>query len=129
MRRALAVVPLLALGCGTPPPDDTRCTCVPNNASRVGGIDGAALLARLRRHVRDVAQHRNARDVKVDDDELRLAVANFCDPCNTWVTDRLTVDEMFPLARLDEAVEVVCLGLVMRDRTLAFGDARPRACR
>ncbi len=128
MMRALGIViiGLLAIGCSKPAPEPTTCTCVPNNASRVGYVD---VLGKLRRHVRDVAAGRNARDVKVDDDELRFAIANYCDPCNAWVTDRMTIDEMYPLARLDDATGAVCMGLVLRDRTTVYGDVRPTACR
>ena len=78
---------------------------------------------------RDVEQHRNPRDIKVDDDELRLHVATFCQPCSDWVNDHATLEALFPLDRLDDAAGAVCLGLVLRDGTTAYGDARPRACR
>jgi hypothetical protein len=129
----LAVVATLA-ACHDPRPDDAVCRCVPGNQSRVKQADGsafdaAALLARLRRHQRDVAQHRNPRDIKLGDDELRFAIATFCQPCGAWVGDRATMEELFPLRRLDDAAGAVCLGLILHDGTTVYGDARPRACR
>jgi hypothetical protein len=119
---------------GASPTADGPCPCAPGNRSRARQPDGtpfdsAALLAGLRRHRRAVAERRPARDVKLLDDELRLAVASFCQPCGAWVGDRLTIDQLFPLARLDDAVAGVCLGLVLGDGTTAYGDARPAACR
>jgi hypothetical protein len=130
-----AVTCLGALGaCRATPADDGVCRCTPGNQSRtkLGDgtyLDGAALLGKLRRHRRDVEQRRNPRDIKVDDDELRLELASFCQPCADWVKDRVTIEELFPLHRLDDAASAVCLGLVLRDGTTAYGDARPRACR
>jgi len=92
-------------------------------------MDGVSLLARLRRHRQDVANGMNPRDVKVVDDELRFAILAFCQPCGAWVGDRLTIEEMYPLGRLDEAVGAVCMGLVLRDGSTAWGDARPQNCR
>jgi hypothetical protein len=114
--------------------DDGVCRCTPANLSRTkladgSTLDGPALVGKLRRHRRDVAEHRPPRDIKVFDDELRFEVANFCQPCSEWVQDRMTIEEMFPLQRLDDAASAVCLGLVLRDGTLAYGDARPAACR
>lgn len=111
------------------PADDPACSCVPGNRSRTRlrdgtVLDGAALLSRLRRHRADVAAHRTPRDIKVQDDELRFAVSNFCQPCGAWVGDRATIEELYPLARLDDAVDAVCMGLVLRDGTTAYGDAR-----
>jgi len=120
--------------CQGKPVDDGVCRCTPGNQSRTKARDGAfldgrALLDRLRRHRRDVEQHRNPRDIKVDDDELRLEVTSFCQPCGDWIRDRMTIEDLFPLARLDDAASAVCLGLVLRDGTTVYGDARPRACR
>ncbi len=138
MRHALALVFVVAGGlaaCRETPREPLTCSCTPANRSLVKNhdqaapMDGDALLALLRRHQRDVQHGRNKRDLKVDDDELRLAVANFCQPCGAWVGDSLRIDEMFPLAQLDEATHAVCLGLVRRDGTTVYGDARPRACR
>ena len=129
------ILVLVALGCQQPPKADERCTCTPNNASRVklrdetAPIDGKQLLERLRRHQRDVRLGRNARDIKVDDDALRFAISNFCDPCNSWVSDSARIEELYPLARVDEAATAVCLGLELRDGTIVYGEARPRACR
>lgn len=92
-------------------------------------MDGVSLLARLRRHKTDVSLGKNARDIKVIDDQLRFAIVDFCQPCPHWVGDRLTIEEMFPLGRLDEATRGVCMGLVLRDGTTVHGEARPSACR
>ena len=132
MALALACIGLGA--CRAKPADDGVCRCTPGNrsGSKLGDgstFDGSVLLGKLRRHRRDVEQRRNPRDVKVDDDELRLHVATFCQPCSDWVNDRATIEELFPLDRLDDAAGAVCLGLVLRDGTTAFGEARPRACR
>jgi hypothetical protein len=118
---------------GDDPPQ--RCTCTPQNVARtkrVGDdhpIDGAGLVAMLRRHRQLIADNANRRDVKLVDDEIRIAVTAFCQPCGDWVDDRMTVDQMFPLARLDDATDAVCLGLTLRDGTIAYGDDRPSACR
>ena len=130
---AIVLVPALLAACHRPS-DDGACRCTPANQSRTKladgtQLDGAALLARLRRHRRDVEQRKNPRDIKVFDDELRFEVASFCQPCSEWVEDRLTIEQLYPLARLDDAVDAVCLGLVLRDNSTAWGDARPRACR
>jgi hypothetical protein len=114
--------------------DDGRCHCTPGNiseAKRLDGtpLDGGALLAQLRRHRADVEQHLSGRDVKLVDDEIRLGAVSLCQPCGTWVTDRMTVDQMFPMAKLDEAVDAVCLGLVLRNGSTAYGEARPKTCR
>jgi hypothetical protein len=138
---ALALAALTALGgatglaaCRATPADDGVCRCTPGNQSRTRAgdgayLDGAGLLGKLRRHRRDIALRRNPRDIKVDDDELRLELVSFCEPCSDWVKDRVTIEELFPLDRLDDAVGAVCLGLVLRDGTTVHGDARPRACR
>lgn len=132
--RVVALLVMLA-ACSSEPAPTEPCTCVPANASRTKTVheaapmDGTSLLARLRRHRQDVANGANPRDVKVQDDELRFAILEFCQPCGAWVTDRLTIEEMFPLARLDEASRGVCMGLVLRDGTTAWGDARPKNCR
>lgn len=132
-RFALALALLAA--CKQAPATDEPCACTPANTSRTKTVyeaapmDGISLLARLRRHRQDVADGKNPRDVKVQDDELRFAILEFCQPCGSWVTDRLTIDEMFPLARLDEATRGVCMGLVLTDGTTAWGDARPKNCR
>lgn len=136
--RAPALPVLLGLmalaACGAPPADSAACSCTPGNVSRTklpdGTVmDGAALLDRLRRHREAVRLERNARDVKIGDDELRLALINYCSPCGDWIKDRLTVEEMFPLDRLDDAADAVCLGLVLRDGATVYGKARPAACR
>lgn len=121
-------------GCSAKPADDGVCRCTPGNQSRTrtgdgAFLDGPALVGKLRRHRRDVEQHRNPRDIKVDDDELRLEVTSFCQPCGDWIRDRMTIEDLFPLGRLDDAASAVCLGLVLRDGTTVYGDARPRACR
>ena len=132
-RTIVVLVVLIVAACN--PRDDGPCRCTPNNASRVrsvdetGPLDGAALLAKLREHRNLVLAQRNPRDIKVFDDELRFAIANFCEPCNDWVSDRMTIEELYPLARVDDATRAVCLGLVLRDGTTLYGDARPRSCR
>ena len=131
---ALGAALALVAACGGAPADDGVCRCTPGNASRTRLADGttldaAALLGKLRRHRRDVEQHRTPRDIKVFDDELRFEISNFCQPCGDWVTDRMTIEDMFPLHRLDDATGSVCLGLVLRDGATVYGDARPRACR
>lgn len=131
---AVLAVALAVFACRATPADDGVCRCTPGNQSRIPlrdgtSLDGAALLGKLRRHHRDVGQHRNPRDIKIDDDELRLQVASYCQPCGDWIHDRMTIEELFPLTRLDDAVGAVCLGLVLGDGTTAYGDARPRACR
>lgn len=135
-RRLLATAALAAAlaGCRGAPTDDGACRCTPGNRARTrlpdgSTLDGQALLARLRRHKRDVALQRPGRDVKLLDDELRLELTEFCQPCSDWVKDRLTIEDMFPLDRLDDAAAGVCMGLVLRDGTTAYGNARPRACR
>jgi hypothetical protein len=137
MRRPLVATAALVaalVGCRGAPTDDGVCRCTPDNRVRTRRVDGSALdrttlLARLRRHKNDVALQRPGRDVKLLDDELRLELTEFCQPCSDWVKDRLTIEDMFPLDRLDDAVAGVCMGLVLRDGTTAYGNARPRACR
>ena len=131
---ATAALAAALVGCRGAPTDDGACHCAPANRARTrrldgSTLDGATLLTRLRHHQRDVALQRPGRDVKLLDDELRLELTEFCQPCSDWVKDRLTIEEMFPLDRLDDAVAGVCMGLVLRDGTTAYGDARPRACR
>jgi hypothetical protein len=115
--------------------DDGVCRCTPGNVSRTRSVDeaapmdGAGLLDKLRRHKRYVDEQRERRDIKLFDDELRYAILDFCQPCSAWVGERATMEEMFPLHRLDDATSAVCMGLVLRDGTTAYGDARPRACR
>ncbi|MBS1120309.1 MAG: hypothetical protein H6Q90_2537 [Deltaproteobacteria bacterium] len=131
---ALLVLTLL-VACHGKPPDDGVCRCTPNNVSTTKSrletkpMDGEALLGALRRHATDVRLGKNPRAIKMADDELRFAVASFCQPCGTWVKDTMRIEEMFPLDRLDDAAQGTCLGLVLRDGTTVYGDARPRACR
>jgi hypothetical protein len=133
--RRLVIATVLVAGCREAPRDDAPCTCTPDNVGHTKNLDeaapmdGVSLLARLRRHRQDTADGRNPRDIKVIDDQLRFAIVDFCQPCAAWVTDRLTVEEMFPLDRLDQADHGICLGLVLRDGTTVYGAARPRACR
>ena len=121
--------------CRDTPVDEGVCRCTPANVSTTKSIDeampmdGAELVARLRRHQRYVAEDKNPRAIKVYDDELRFAVLSFCQPCGGWVGDRMSIEDMFPLSRLAEAAGAVCMGLVLRDGTTVYGDARPRACR
>src|SRR5262245_35675241 len=133
-RLTCAALVVALAGCRGAPADDGVCRCTPGNQSRTrvgdgGPLDSAALLGKLRRHRRDVEQHKNPRDIKLADDELRLEIASFCQPCGDWVKDRMTIEDLYPLERLDDAAGSVCLGLVLRDGTTAYGDARPRPCR
>ncbi len=133
LARVAGIVALLA-ACRSEP-TETACTCTPANVSRTrtaheaAPMDGVSLLARLRRHRSDVQQGKNPRDIKLGDDELRFAMVEFCQPCGDWVKDRLTIEEMFPLAKLDQATRGVCMGLVLGDGTTVWGDARPQNCR
>lgn len=138
MTRLAVLGPLIVLGVVACRSDrsagDPVCHCTPGNASRARqadgtAMDGLALVGKLRQHRQLVAEHRNPRDVKVFDDELRLAIIGYCQPCGDWVQDRLTIDDMFPLVRLDDAASAVCMGLVLHDGTTAYGSARPAACR
>ena len=107
------------------------CTCTPANALKsksVGEREPMNVLASLRTHARDVVAGRNPRDIKILDDQIRFAVVELCQPCG-WVDDRMTMDQLFPLARLDDAVSAVCMGLVLRDGSTVYGDARPMNCR
>ena len=121
--------------CREPPADDGVCTCTPGNVSRIKArhetapMDGVSLLAALRRHQTDVRLGKNARDIKIVDDELRFSIIDFCQPCGQWVDDRMRMEDMFPLDRIDQATRAICMGLVLRDGTIAYGDTRPRACR
>ena len=114
---------------------DGPCQCTPDNVSRTKRhdqttpIDSIGLLSLLRRHRDLEVQNANRRDIKLVDDEIRLTVTSFCQPCGDWVGDRMTVDEMFPLARIDDATGAVCLGLVLRDGSTTFGTGRPANCR
>lgn len=136
--RVLVAVAAVLSGCGRaadPAEADGPCTCTPANVVRSRGqheaapMDGVTLLTRLRRHRDDVAQGKNPRDIKLADDQLRFAIVELCQPCGGWVKDRLTVEEMFPMAHLDEATRGECLALVLRDGRTVYGEARPHACR
>jgi hypothetical protein len=129
----LATVALVFAAACKAPPAETACTCTPGNraltkAADGSPIDASSLLARLRLHRREVEEHRTPRDIKVLDDQLRFEIGNFCQPCGDWVQDRMTIEELYPLSRLDDAAGAVCMGLVLRDGTTAWGDARPKAC-
>jgi hypothetical protein len=100
------------------------CHDEPVKACTPVGKTKPELLALLRRHRTMTEQTTNGRDVKLVDDEIRLAEALACQPCE-WVGDRLAVDEMVPFARLDDAVGTTCLGLVLRDGSTIYGRARP----
>jgi hypothetical protein len=131
------VAVLAATGCRSSrstPADDPVCRCTPGNSSRTKlsdgtYLDGPALVAKLRYHRQAVEQNRTPRDIKVFDDELRMAIIGYCQPCGDWIQDRLTIEDMFPLQRLDDAASAVCLGLVLHDGTTVYGNARPPACR
>lgn len=102
-----------------------NCHDEPVKACTPEGRAKPELLGLLRRH-RAMAdqQGANGRDIKLVDDEIRIAEALACQPCE-WVGDRLTVDEMVPFARLDDAVGTTCLGLVLRDGSTVHGRAHP----
>lgn len=125
---------LLVIGCGGKAAEPETCTCTPTNTGRVrgpGGSDpltGTSLLAALRRHAQDVRLGKTPRDIKVADDELRFQIIDFCSPCQAWVNDRMTMEEMFPLVRLDDATSAVCMGLVLGNGSTVYGEARPKAC-
>lgn len=129
------VLAIVLVACTKEKAADGPCTCTPANTIRTKGIadtappDGAALVSRLRRHRDDVRAGRNPRDIKVQDDQLRFLVVELCQPCGDWVADRMTMEELFPLGRLDEAVRATCMGLVLTDGTTAWGTARPQNCR
>lgn len=134
MRLAL-VLAVMAAACKKPGADSGPCACTPANVSRTKRVgeaapmDGASLLVRLRAHRDAVARGDNPRAIKIADDELRYAILEFCQPCGDWVGERLTVDEMYPLADLDRATRGVCMGLVLPDGTTSWGTARPQNCR
>lgn len=90
------------------------------------GTAPAKLLTLARRHRTLVDQRAPNRDIKLVDDELRLGMSIACQPC-PWIGDRLTVDEMLPMARLDDATAVTCLGFVLRDGSTVFASARTGA--
>jgi hypothetical protein len=121
--RAVRIAIVIALaGCHGEPPDDTTCRCTPTGST----VD---VLPQLRQHVGMVDAQANGRDIKMVDDEIRLVMSRACQPCGDWVGDRLSIDEMFPMSRFRDAIGATCLGLVLRDGSIAYGDARPRACR
>lgn len=126
---------MLAIGCSGKPAEPETCTCVPRNTGRIrgpGGSDpltGTSLLSALRRHAQDVRLSKNPRDIKIADDELRFRIIDYCAPCEAWVDDRMTMEQMFPLDRLDDATGAVCMGLVLRDGSTRYGETRPGACR
>jgi len=111
---------------------EAACRCTPGNVSLTKNageaqpMDGIELLARLRRHQAQVRDGMNRRDVKVFDDELKLAIIGFCQPCSEWISDRVTIEQMFPFGKLDAAALAVCMGLVLRDGTTVYGDAHPK---
>jgi hypothetical protein len=112
--RWLVIAALLA-GCH----DEPVKACTPVGKTK------PELLTLLRRHRTMAAQGgANGRDIKLVDDEIRMAESLACQPCD-WVGDRLTVDEMVPMSRLDDAVGTACLGLVLRDGSTVYGRARP----
>ena len=131
----LAIVSAAFVACGGTRDEDAACTCTPGNVAHARSLGesapmtGQSLLGALRKHKQDVSLGKNARDIKVADDQLRFAIIDFCQPCASWVADRMSMEDMFPLARLDDATSAVCMGLVLRDGTTVYGDDRPRACR
>lgn len=133
--RIVGAVVVALIGCKSGSSEDGPCTCVPENISRItsplatGPMNGAGLVAALRRHATDVRLGKNPRDIKIVDDEVRFAIIDFCQPCGGWVQDRMTMEEMFPLDHLDDAASAVCMGLVLRDGTTVYGSTRPKSCR
>ncbi|MBA2539339.1 MAG: hypothetical protein H0V17_06875 [Deltaproteobacteria bacterium] len=131
--RAIAL--LMLVGCGGKPEEPAACTCKPGNVARsktvgeAAPMTGESLLAALRRHKQDIALGKNPRDIKIVDDQLRFQIIDFCQPCAGWVDDRMTMEQMFPLDRIDEARSAVCMGLVLGDGSTIYGDTRPLACR
>lgn len=123
--KALALLVLLAAACQSTSGPDRTCACKP--ASDPARYPAAKLLADLRKHVRQVRDHANARDVKLTDDEIRLHAATACAPCQFWIDDRAAVDELYPLDHLDDAVDATCLGLRDARGTVHRGRAYP-AC-
>ena len=99
------------------------CACAP------AGHSSDKLLGLLRRHQSAVADgRRNGRDTKLIDDEIRVQAAIACEPCGGWVGERALPEDLYPLDRLADADGAVCLGLHLRDGSVAYGDARPEAC-
>jgi hypothetical protein len=119
------VVAVAGAGCGSRGDGDgAACTCTPTAGP------SSKLLDLLRRHQRAAAGGQgNGRDIKLVDDEIRAQAVITCEPCGGWVGDRARPDELFPLDRLDDAVSAGCALLRLRDGSVAYGDARPAACR
>lgn len=134
MRTAVLALALLG-ACKNDRAADGPCTCTPANTIRTKSvsdtapIDGTTIVARLRRHRDDVRAGKNPRDIKVGDDQLRFLVVELCQPCGEWVSDRMTMEELFPLECLDEAVRATCMGLVLPNGRTEWGSARPQNCR
>lgn len=129
-----AVALLLIIGCSGKQAEPETCTCTPGNTGRVrktGGepLTGTSLLAALRTHAQDVRLGKTPRDIKVADDQLRFQIIDFCSPCEAWVNDRMTMEEMFPLDKLDDATGAVCMGLTLANGSTVYGETRPKACR
>jgi len=89
------------LACTSPPPARhvTPATCRPGSPTAPRSTARRCSPAAPPPARRRGASH--ARDIKVFDDELRFAILSFCQPCGGWVGDRLTIEAMFPLQRLD----------------------------
>jgi hypothetical protein len=133
--RGIALVFVFLIGCSKQADAPTTCTCTPGNTGRIRGaggsepLTGSSLLAALRKHAQDVRLGKNPRDIKVADDQLRFQIIDYCSPCEAWVDDRMTMEEMFPLDRLDDATGAVCMGLVLKDGSTVYGGTRPAVCR
>ena len=121
---------LVLVGCRDPAPDGPPpCTCAPalTEAAPKASLTIRALARRHQAAVRD--GHRNGRDTKLVDDELRLQSAILCEPCGGWIGERATAEAIYPVDRVDDAVGVVCMGFRLRDGSVAFGSAHPPECR
>ena len=120
----LAVVLGLA-SCGGHGDGDRAATCACTPTAR----PSTKLVALLRRHQAAVADgHRNGRDTKLIDDEIRAEASIACEPCGGWVGERALPEELFPLDHLYQAVAATCVGLQLRDGTVAYGEAHPAEC-
>jgi hypothetical protein len=63
------------------------------------------------------------------DDGIRRLTALLCSPCDSWVHDTDSIEEMFPLEGLEDAHYAGCLRLVMKDGSILYGRTRPTECR
>ena len=120
---------LTLVGCSSPAPETpATCACSPTQPEAAPKAS-LAIRALVRRHQAAVRDgHRNGRDTKLVDDELRLQSAILCEPCGGWIGERATAEEMYPVDRVEDALGVVCAGFRLRDGTIAYGTAHPPEC-